>query len=89
MQAPAEAEAFCRAMMVELEDQWTRARGHQERHPLREKMRQLGWLTERVAAGEDLDALFERGRVGDDALRCLVCEELQPRWEAMKAGAGR
>ncbi|GEM_PF-4037172 len=82
------ARAFCQAMMIELEDQWTRARGHQERHPLREKMRQLAWITEQVAAGEDLDEILERGRVCDDAVRCLVCDELKPRWEQVKARAG-
>ena len=88
MQALAQrAEAFCRTMMHELEDQWTRARGHQERHPLKEKMLQLAWITERVAAGEDLDAILESGRVCDDAVRCLVCEELKPRWAVARARA--
>ena len=59
------AEAFCRTMMHELEDQWTRARGHQERHPLKEKMRQLAWITEQVAGtqqiGTHLDAVRRAG----------------------------
>ena len=89
MQTATAAEAFCRAMMIELEDQWTGARGHQERHPLREKMRQLAWIADQLAAGEDLDAILERGICGDDAVRCLVCEELRPRWKRVNRPASR
>jgi hypothetical protein len=84
MQATMQAEDFCRAMMVELEDQWTHARGHQERHPIREKIRQLEWISGQVAEGADLSAILASGKVCDDAVRCLVCEELQPRWEAAR-----
>ncbi len=87
MQATSDAEGFCRAVMVELEDQWAQARGHQERHPLREKMRQLTWIIEQVSAGKDLDTILEQGRAGDDALRCLVCEEIEPRWTQAKSRA--
>lgn len=81
------AEAFCRTLMAELEEQWTRARGHQERHPLREKMRQIGAIVERVRSGETLDAILTSGISVDDAMRCLVCEELLPRWEQMRGPA--
>jgi hypothetical protein len=85
MATAAEAEQFCRLMMNELEAQWARAIGHQARHPLRERMRQLDWISERVRAGEDLDALLSSGTAGDDALRCMVCEDLKPRWDRAKA----
>ncbi len=84
-----QAEAFCRAMMLELEDQWTRARGHQERHPLREKIRQLEWIVERVAAGESLDLVLTQGSHGDDAVRCILCQELLPRWNQAKQSPRR
>lgn len=80
-----DALAFCRQVMAEYEEQWTEAHGHQERHPLKAKMRALEQVMERVQRGEDLEHLIQQGCNGDDPLLYLLCAELRPRWERARA----
>lgn len=75
---------FCRQMMSEYEEQWTEARGHQERHPLRAKMAQLETLMDRLRRGEQLESLLQAGTSGDDPMLFLLCEDLRQKWEREK-----
>jgi hypothetical protein len=77
--------AFCQMAMADYERQWSEARGHQERHPLREKMRALSALVEQAEGPDEFRALLGDGCAGDDPIRALLCEELIPRWDAWAA----
>ncbi len=75
--------AFCHLAMADYERQWSEARGHQERHPIREKMRVLSQLLDQAPSAEEFRALLRAGCDGDDPIRALLCEELTPRWDAL------
>ena len=77
--------AFCQMAMADYERQWSEARGHQERHPIREKMRTLSDLVGRASTPEEFRALLRAGCDGDDPIRALLCEELAGRWDALSA----
>jgi hypothetical protein len=78
--------AFCLMAMADYERQWSEARGHQERHPIREKMRVLSELVEQARDGDEFRQLLREGCGGADAIRALLCEELSGRWDALSAG---
>ncbi|MBI4493797.1 MAG: hypothetical protein HY690_13480 [Chloroflexi bacterium] len=71
---------FCRQVMADYEEQWTEARGHQERHPLRAKMHALEALMDRLRGGEGFERLLQQARASDDPALYLLCEELCARW---------
>ena len=77
--------AFCQMAMADYERQWSEARGHQERHPIREKMRMLSQLVGQADTPEQFRDLLREGCGGDDPIRTLLCEELSPRWDALSA----
>ena len=76
-------KAFCRLAMADYERQWSEARGHQERHPIREKMRVLSEILEQAPSPDEFGALLRQGCEGGDPIRGLLCEELSPRWDAL------
>ena len=84
-----DARAFCRMAMAEYERQWSAARGHQERHPIREKMRVLSEMVEQTSSPEKFRALLREGCRGDDPIRALLCDDLAERWDALAAAEGR
>ena len=75
--------AFCRTAMADYERQWSAARGHQERHPIREKMRVLSELVDRADSPEEFRVLLRAGCQGDDPIRALLCVDLAERWDAL------
>ena len=80
-----DARAFCRAAMAEYERQWSSARGHQERHPIREKMRVLSQLVDQASSAEEFRERLREGCGGEDPIRALLCEDLAGRWDALAA----
>jgi hypothetical protein len=79
-------EAFCHLAMADYERQWAVAAGHQERHPLRVKMDLLRQITEQARNPDDFGRLLAEGCTSDDPIRCLLCAELSPWWERLRAG---
>ena len=75
---------FLQLMMAEYEQQWVRATGHQQRHPLRVKMRRLQELIERKPTAEELDRLL-LGEPPADPEACLLCEDLAPYWRRLRS----
>jgi hypothetical protein len=84
-----DVQEFCRMGMADYERQWSEARGHQERHPLREKMRALSEMSGQATQPEDFRALLAAGCGGDDPIRALVCEDLLARWDQLAAAESR
>jgi hypothetical protein len=80
-----DVQEFCRLAMAEYERQWSEARGHQERHPLREKMRILSEMAEQTTQPERFRTALAAGCGGDDPIRALVCEDLLARWDRLSA----
>jgi hypothetical protein len=84
---------FCQQVMQEYERQWAAAAGHQERHPLRAKMRELEALMSEAGDAEQFGRLLEDGLVSAAPFRQLLCNELAPRWERQRSsgspGRGR
>ncbi len=74
---------FCQTAMADYERQWSAARGHQERHPIREKMRVLSELVGQAASPDEFRALLRAGCDGNDPIRALLCVELADRWDAL------
>ena len=72
---------FCQQAMLEYERLWVAAPGHQERHPLRVKMRALESLMAEAGDAAQFTRLMVEGRTSDDPFRALLCNELLPRWE--------
>lgn len=83
-----DVQQFCRLAMADYERQWSEARGHQERHPIREKMRALAEITSEAANPEQFRTLLRAGCAGDDPIRALLCEDLAARWDAMATESG-
>ena len=71
--------------MSDLERQWTEARGHQERHPIRVRMELVRELGASAEAGQEITDLLGEGRNSEDPLRAALCEELAARWLAVQA----
>ncbi len=81
-------QEFCSEIMHELEEQWARAFGHQNRHPIQEKMRVMREIFAKVKTVQEMDALLGEGKRSEDPMLWMVCQELAPRWEAAKRGRG-
>ena len=81
--------AFCQMAMADYERQWSEARGHQERHPIREKMRVLSELVDQAGSPEEFRRLLSEGCASDDPIRGLLCEELTGRWDALAAAEAK
>ncbi|HYU21075.1 MAG TPA: hypothetical protein VEQ11_20490 [Chloroflexota bacterium] len=77
---------FCQMAMADYERQWSEARGHQERHPLREKTRALAALLDQATTAEEFGRLLREGCDGADPILALLCQELAPRWNAAVHG---
>jgi hypothetical protein len=84
-----DVQEFCRLAMAEYERQWSEARGHQERHPLREKMRVLSELAGQSSQPEQFQIDLAAGCTSDDPIRALVCEDLLTRWDQLSAAESR
>jgi hypothetical protein len=80
-----DVQEFCRLSMADYERQWSEARGHQERHPLREKMRVLSELADQSSRPECFRTDLAAGCSSDDPIRALVCEDLLARWDHLAA----
>ena len=76
---------FCQQAMLEYERQWAAAAGHQERHPLRVKMRALESLMADLHDAPRFRQLLIAGRTGGDPFREMLCDELLPRWERLSS----
>lgn len=82
-------QEFCREVMHEMEEQWARAMGHQARHPLREKMRVLCDILSRARTVDEMDQILRQGKESEDPILWMLCQELEPRWEAAKKEVGQ
>lgn len=78
-------EEFCRLAMADYEGQWAAAAGHQERHPLRVKMKLLGEIAQQARDSDDFGRLLAAGCASDDPLHSLLCGELSPWWERVRS----
>ncbi len=78
--------AFCRAVMHEYEQQWSRATGHGVRHPLRLKMQTLEAWCAAPGSGAEFEARLMAGEQSDDPPQVLLAGELLPLWRAVSAG---
>jgi hypothetical protein len=78
-------EAFCNLAMADYERQWAVAAGHQQRHPLRVKMDLLRKLTEQARDADEFGRFLADGCRSDDPIYVLLCAELNPWWERLRA----
>jgi hypothetical protein len=79
---------FCQLAMVDFEQQWAAAAGHQQRHPIRVKMELLRTLTEQAGDPEQFTRLLAEGCTSDDPYRHLLCADLLPWWKRVNGLAG-
>jgi hypothetical protein len=83
MQQP---KTFCRAVMHEYERQWSRATGHNVRHPLRLKMERLQAWCEENETPEEFEAHLLEKQQSPDVGEELLADELLPLWRAVCSG---
>jgi hypothetical protein len=79
--------AFCRSVMHEYEQQWSRAGGHSVRHPLRLKMERLKAWCDGSCTAEEFEARLLASQQSADVGEELLADELLPWWRAVCSGA--
>jgi hypothetical protein len=67
---------LCEQVKVELELNWQRAVGHQQRHPIGVKLRAAEVLLDELRVAAEPHVLIEQGTESDEPGRALLCEEL-------------
>ena len=71
---------FLRGVQHDYEQQWRRAQGHAQRHPLRIKMDRLEEVVGRAFTVDEFEQFLAESIVGDDLELSLLSVDLETRW---------